>query len=49
MSKAEKPEEREEKAPCEDRYHKHMFSRNIKYLGYTTGDVIRPAVNYRYF
>jgi hypothetical protein len=35
---------RGEKAPQQERYHEHVARRNSKYLGYTAGEVARPAV-----
>jgi hypothetical protein len=35
---------REEKVPWEELYYEHMARRNSKYLGYTAGEMARPAV-----
>jgi hypothetical protein len=35
---------KEGKAPREEMYHEHLARRNSEYLGYTAGEVARPAV-----
>lgn len=37
-------EERSEGKKMSERSHEHMTRRNSKYLGYTTGHIVRPAV-----